>query len=341
MNSKQIERLFFCRSYEYLHIYIQSQRNGTANTFSTYRSGMKSFRTYVNTVAGIPTGKFQFEDCTYDFLLDYRNYLHDNRHLTERTANNRLAVIKSYVNYAAARDVSLQQYAFAVSQVPFYTAPKVQQPIIEDVDALAALLAMPPNTRKGLRDKVIMSVLYDGATRLEELLSLNIRNLDLEDENIRLNLHGKGNKERSIVLDTRTSALIRQYLAECHQNPEPNAPFIYTVVGGVRKAMSKRNVQKLIKKYADKARTDYKLPESVSPHTLRRTRGTLLYRDGVPLESISIMMGHSNTKTTREHYTSPSYDQMRKIANMQNKVIPEEEPIWPDDEDELSKLLGF
>ena len=105
--------------------------------------------------------------------------------------------------------------------------------------------------------------------------------------------------------------------------------------------MSKRNVQKLIKKYADKARTDYKLPESVSPHTLRRTRGTLLYRDGVPLESISIMMGHSNTKTTREHYASPSYDQMRKIANMQNKVIPEEEPIWPDDEDELSKLLGF
>ena len=341
MKSEKIEYLFFCRSYDYLHIYIPKQQNGTENTLSTYKFDLKSFRTYVNTIVGIPTNSFLFKDCTYDFLLDYRNHLHDVRHLAERTANNRVAIIKSYVNYAAARDVSLQQYAFAISQVPLYTEPKMQQPIIEDVDALATLLSMPSNTKKGLRNKVIMSVLYDGATRLEELLSLKVGNLYLGSENIRIRLHGKGNKERTVVLGIKTSALVRQYLSEYHPNLESTAPFIYTIIGGIRKPMSKRNVQKFIKNYADKVRADHNLPTSVSPHTLRRTRGTMLYRDGVPLESISIMLGHSNTKTTRDRYTSPSYEQMRQIANKKNEAIPADLQIWPDDEDEMSKILGF
>lgn len=143
-----------------------------------------------------------------------------------------------------------------------------------------------------------------------------IHNLHLENENIGIRLHGKGNKERTVVLDTKTSALVRQYLSEYHPNLEPAAPFIYTIIGGIRKPMSKRNVQKFIKNYDDKVRADHDLPTSVAPHTLRRTRGTMLYRDGVPLESISIMLGHSNTKTTRDHYTSPSYEQMRRIANL-------------------------
>lgn len=341
MKQSDIQLLFFCRCHDYLHIYIPKQQNGTENTFSTYRSGLKSFRTYINTVAKIPTNKFQFEHCTYDFLLDYRNYLHDERHLTKRTANNRLAVVKSYMNYASARDVSLQQYAFSISQVPFYTEPKLHQPITEDVGALAALLSKPPNTKKGLRDKVIMSILYDGATRLDEVLSLKVGDLCLGNDDIRLRLHGKGNKERIVVLDTKTTALVKQYLNEFHPNLQPSDHFIYTVVGGVQKPMSKRNVQKLIKKYADKVRENHELPESVSPHTFRRTRGTLLYRDGVPIEAISIMLGHANTKTTREHYTSPSHAQMREIANKKNEAIPNEVQIWPDDENEMSKILGF
>ena len=53
------------------------------------------------------------------------------------------------------------------------------------------------------------------------------------------------------------------------------------------------------------------------------------------------MLGHSNTKTTRDHYTSPSYEQMRQIANKKNEAIPADLQIWPDDEDEMSKILGF
>lgn len=342
MKLKNAECLFFCKIHDFLYVYIPEQKNGTGNTLSTYRQGLKTFRSYVNNTAGIPTNQFQFKDCTYDFLLDYRNHLHNEKGLKEKTANNRLAVIKSYMRYAAARDISLQQYEFAVSQVPLYSVPKIQQPVIEDVDALAALLGMPPNTKKGLRDKVIMSILYDGAIRVNELVSLKTGNLSMaDDQSIRLRIHGKGNKERSILLSIKTSALIQQYLEEYHPDRDSNAPFIYTVVGGIQKHMSTRNVQKLIKKYSDRTRIGHSLPKSVSPHTLRRTRGTTLYRDGVDLPAISALLGHSDIKTTRDYYASPSQEQMREIANRKCEAIPEEEPLWPDDEDEISRILGL
>lgn len=335
------EELFFCRTYDFLHVYIPKEKVGSKNTFTTYKQGMKTFRTYVNSIKGIPSNKYLFADCTYDFLLDYRNHLHDVSGMKETTVNNKLSVIKAYVGYAAARDVSLQQLHFAVSQVPYYSVPKVQQPIIEDVDGLAAVLGMPLNTKKGLRDKAIMSTLYDSAMRVDELVSLTVSSVCMDHGDIMIRIHGKGNKERTIVLDSKTSALVRQYADEFHPEKEPGTAFFYTVIGGVRKHMSIRNVQKLIKKYSDKARADHDLPSSVSPHTFRRTRGTMLYRDGVDLAAVAVLLGHSDTKTTRDHYTSPSIEQLRQIANRRNDVVPEVEQFWPDDEEEMSRILGL
>lgn len=337
----RVDDLFFCRTHDFLHVYIPKVKAGSRNTFATYKQGIRAFRAYVNGVKGIPSNKYRFEDCTYDFLLDYRKHLHDMDGLKETTVNNRLAVIKSYVEYASARDVSLQQLLLAVSQVPYYSTPKVRQPVIDDVDALAAILGMPPNTKKGLRDKAIMSTLYDSAMRVDELVSLSVGSVCMDHEDVLIRIHGKGNKERTVVLDEKTSALVRQYAVEFHPTMEVSSPFFYTVVGGRRKHMTTRNVQKLIKKYSDKARADFNIPESVSPHTFRRTRGTLLYRDGVDIEAIAVLLGHSDTKTTRDHYTSPSLQQLREIANRRNEAIPDAEQLWPDDEDEMSRILGL
>jgi len=341
MKKEDISQLFFYKNHDFLYVYIPKQHNGSSHTQSTYKSGMKSFRKYINQVMGIHTNKFKFSDCTYDFLLDYRNHLHDKMHLAESTCNNKLAVIKSYMNYVAGRDISLQQYAFVISQVPFYTLPKKHQPIIESEDALAALLSAPHNTKKGLRDKVIMSILYDAGLRVEEIVSIKIRDVDIKDGCVSLKINGKGDKERLAVLDIKTSALVKQYLDEFHPYLEPTSPLIYTKIKGNIGSMTTRNIQKMIKKYADQIKDKYDLPESVSPHTFRRTRGTMLYREGIPLEAISRMLGHSSTQTTRDHYSSPSIEQMRKIAQKKNELIPDEVQLWPDDEEELNAILGF
>ena len=174
------------------------------------------FREYVRDQKGISIRKFKFSDCTYDLFLDYRNWLHDSKGYMESTTNNRLAAIRSYMNYVSARDISLQQIAFCVSEVPAYRVPKKIGPVIDQLETLTALLSAPPNTRTGLRDKTILSVLFDTAIRVDELVRLDFSDVNLYVFDPYIHVHGKGNKERKVYFSENTLDLIKQYIKEFH-----------------------------------------------------------------------------------------------------------------------------
>ena len=199
MKKIDINSLFFARVSDFIKIYIPHQRNGSSHTVRTYRYALLEFRTYVESVTKISRKKFRYEDCTYDFILDYRNYLYDVKKQKERTVNTKLCAIKSYLSYVAAKDITVQQVEFAVHQVPLYNEPQNLQPIIEDIDALKALLTAPSNTRQGLRDKVILSVLYDAALRVDELASLTMNCVKQDNNNLfKLHVSGKNKKNRNL-----------------------------------------------------------------------------------------------------------------------------------------------
>ena len=105
--------------------------------------------------------------------------------------------------------------------------------------------------------------------------------------------------------------------------------------------MSGSNVQRIVKKHADKARlTCPEVPERVHPHMFRRTRATDLYQSGVALEMVSRILGHSATSTTRI-YAKPS---MQMLRDAMESAFPDSigEPCkWKGDEDELVRLCGL
>ena len=72
----------------------------------------------------------------------------------------------------------------------------------------------------------------------------------------------------------------------------------------------------------------------------RRTRACNLYQDGVELELVSRILGHSSTQTTRI-YATPSVEMMRKAMEHSDSSIPNEAPLWPDDEAEIARLCGI
>lgn len=342
MKKEEFNQLFFSKTHDFLNVYLPKHKDGSDYTKRTYRIALKDFKDYTNNVKGIATGKFLFADCTYDYLLDYRNYLHDEIHRKESTVNTKLAAIKSYVGYASARDTSLLQVYLSIGRVPLYVKPKVQQPIIDDVNSLGAILSMPSNTRKGMRDTVMMSMLYDSGMRISEMRNLIVRDVEVSKNQTRVLIHGKGQKERIIYLDEKTTALILQYLNEYHQERSLLLPFFYTESHGQKHPMSIRNYEKLITKYANKARSNnHPMPARISPHTFRRTRGTNLYRDGIDISVVSGLLGHANIQTTKDFYTSPSPEQLKAVARRRTEMIPDEVQMWPDDEEEVAKELGL
>ncbi len=203
MKKEEFSRLFFSKTHDYLNVYLPKHKDGSDYTKRTYRIALKEFKDYTNNVKGIATGKFLFADCTYDYLLDYRNYLHDTMHRKESTVNTKLAAIKSYVGYASSRDASLLQVHLSIERVPLYVIPKVQQPIIDDANSLGAILSMPKNTRKGMRDTVMMSMLYDSGMRISEMKNMLLRDVEVSENQTRILIHGKGQKERIVYLDKK------------------------------------------------------------------------------------------------------------------------------------------
>lgn len=339
MSRKKPQRsLFFSKTLEFLEHYLPEQAMRSRNTVETYRDALTVFRRYVTDGRGLSIRSFAFEDCTHDFLLSYLEFLKNNGN-AETTCNNRLAAIRAYLWFAAAGDISLQSTALTASRVPFLRVPKLTRETISEND-LAALLAAPPDTKIGMRDQMILTLLYDSAIRVSELLSLNVSSINLDAAIPYIRIYGKGDKERIVAISDATAGHVRNHLKVYHPQKDPDSPFVYTVMKGRRDRMSVGNVERIIKKYADKIRPEHPtLPQSCYPHMVRRTRATNLYQDGTELELVSRILGHSSTETTRI-YAVPSVEMMRRAMEKGN-LSTDEKPLWPDDEAEMARICGL
>ena len=205
------KKLFFSMTLDFLDVYIP-QDSPSIKTVKTYRDGLTVFRRYVCDEKHLSISSFRFEDCTFDLVLDYRNWLLDEKKRARSTVNNRLAAIKSYVRYASARDVTLQQVFLSISEVPFLSVEKRIRPVIEDTEALKAFLDSPPNTRTGCRDTMILSVLFDTMIRADELIRISMGDICLNAGIPYILIHGKGNKERTVSISEKVVPLIRAYM---------------------------------------------------------------------------------------------------------------------------------
>lgn len=339
MSRKKVEKiLFFSKTLDFLEHYLPEQALKSRNTIETYRDALTVFRKYITDTMSLSLRTFSFEDCTHDFLLSYIEFLNKNGN-SETTCNNRLAALRAYLWYAADCDIALQSVALTASRVPFLKVPKLTREIIPD-DALKALLAAPPDTKIGRRDRMILILLYDSAIRVSELLSLNVSSVNLDANIPYLRIYGKGDKERIIAITDKTAGHLKNYLKVYHNMIVPDDPLIYTVIKGHKDRMSVGNVERIVKKYAAQISSEYPdLPEHCYPHMLRRTRATNLYQDGTELELVSRILGHSTTETTRI-YAAPSVDMMRKVMESGN-LKSDEKPLWSDDEAEMARICGL
>lgn len=332
--------LFFLKTRDYLDTYLVKQLSKSPHTVKAYRDSLTVFRRYVLDVKEISILKFKFSDCTREFVLDFICYLKENGS-APTTCNQRLSAIKAYLWFVSDDDISLQPITLSVSRVPFLKEPKLNREIISAND-LAALLAAPADTKTGIRDRTIMILLYDSAIRLEELLALKLSDLNIQGTNPYIRIHGKGDKERIVAITGKNVGHLQLYMRYYHTSSENrDHPLFYTVIKNQTNVMSPGNVERIINKYVDMIRLEHpELPKRVHPHMFRRTRATNLYQSGIELELISRVLGHSSTQTTRI-YATPSMEMLRNAMERGNTELPEEKPLWPEDENEIARLCGL
>ena len=336
-----IENLFFSKTYEFLEIYLPKQACRSKHTVKQYKTGLSSFYDYVSNVRNLSPLSFTFAQCTYQMLLEYKQYMGSVLGHTGSTINCRFAAIRSYLEYVSDGDAAIIPIYLSATKVPSASVPKIQLPIIETED-LAVFLDSPAHTRKGNRDRFILILLYDTAIRVEELVHIKIGDIVIGNSAPSILIHGKGRKERCIVLSEKAADHLKAYISAYHDaSPDPECPLIYTVIHGKMFPMSVRNVERILHKYGEAAKTSIpNLPDSVHPHMMRRTRACGLYQDGVPMEQVAALLGHSNIETTRTHYAKPSKKQMQENMKKGTEQEPDKKE-WVNNIDEIKRKFGL
>jgi integrase/recombinase XerD len=207
--------------------------------------------------------------------------------------------------------------------------------------AVKALLAQPdPKTVKGMRNRMMLILLYDTGVRVQELVDLRVSDLQLQAKNPFIIVTGKGSKTRSVPLMDKTVSHLREYLKRFHAEDGAARPLFYSERSGEPHKLSTDAVAVILKTYGNIARrTCAEVPERVHPHLFRHTRAMDLYRAGMPLSYVAEFLGHVSVNTT-DIYASADVGMLRKAVEKAGPESAEQSPVWKDEES-LKKLCGL
>ena len=332
--------LFFSLTWDFLNVYLPKRAGHSADTIESYRDSLTLFRRFLTDAQHKSLAKFKFSDCTKDCIYSFREHLQQGGNKPS-TVNVRVTAIRTYLYYAADRDISVQSVALAISQIKPLKNIHDEKEVLNE-DALAAILSAPPQTKMGLRDRTILIMLYDSAVRLSELLKIRIGDMSLEGEYPYVFIQGKGNKERTVLLTEKSVGHLKEYVRVFHSSSSRDAFLFSTTIKGNTDRMSSGNVQRILAQYSEVARRVCdSIPQSVHPHMLRRTRASNLYQDGVAIELVSTVLGHARVETTKSHYAKPSVSQLRNALESVPTPAKDEEPLWIGDEEEMARRCGL
>lgn len=213
-----------------------------------------------------------------------------------------LSGLKSFFKYLLLED------EISKSPVELVMGPKLKRKLPDTLsfDEIQSLLdIIDLSTPEGVRNRAIIEVLYSCGLRVSECVSLQISNLHLDVEFIRV--LGKGNKERLVPIGTDAIKYILMYKNEIRNHikvKKQDEDILFLNKRGSH--LSRVMIFLMIKKYAEQAG----IRKSISPHTFRHSFATHLLEGGADLRAIQEMLGHQSITTT-EIYTHLDKDFLR------------------------------
>ena len=178
--------------------------------------------------------------------------------------------------------------------------------VLSSLDVEALLRQPDRSSARGLRDALILELLYDCGLRVTELAGLRVGDVDLEGWLLRV--QGKGGKERYVPFGEEAAEVLKGYLAGPRQSllKEAESPFLLPGARGGR--LTRQGIWKIVKRHLGGAG----VVRQVSPHTLRHSFATHLLANGADLRAVQVMLGHADISTT-QIYTHLSQERLKKV----------------------------
>lgn len=163
--------------------------------------------------------------------------------------------------------------------------------------------------KTALRDSAMMNLMLGTGIRVSECVGLNLQDVDFNNDGIRI--HRKGGKEVTVYFSDEVEQILRAYMEERRHKTASSGSEDALFLSLQNKRMNVRTVEKMVKKYASLV-TPLK---HITPHKLRSTYGTNLYRETGDIYLVADVLGHSDVNTTKKHYAALEEERRRSARN--------------------------
>jgi integrase/recombinase XerC len=231
-------------------------------------------------------------------VRDYRSYLVTVAKRATPTVNKHLAALQDfYVWRGLGQPQGVKRH-----QVPRH-APKALDPRAK-LRYLRAVEAWP-----SARDRAIALLPLYAGTRIAEIATLDVADVQLSARKGELHLVGKGEKTRTVPVHAKLREAVTAWLADRPSKPGADSAALFTSARATR--MTTDAIADVITAITAAAG----LSDHVTSHVLRHTFGTELTRSGVDIVTVAELMGHASLETTRL-YTRPSADDMQRAVDL-------------------------
>jgi len=320
---------------KFLSSYLPDAKNVSHNTISSYCDTFRLFLGYCRDIKCIAIERIQIYEIKPDLVIDFLLWLETERKCSISTRNQRLAALHSFAKFLQAESPQDMFTCQMILNVPYKKKVKSLVSYLS-VEEMKCILQSPDTTTKnGRRDLMLLSLLYDSGSRVQEIVDLTAKDIHLHYPE-KIVLTGKHRKMRSVPIMENTAKLLKNYMEEHAKDfgKDRDVPLFKNRFG---KKFTRAGIAYTLDKYAAKARlTVPSIPESVTPHMLRHTKAMHLLMAGVPIIYIRDFLGHVDISTT-DIYARANIEMKRDILKKVTDTVITEAPSWSKNPD----LMGW
>lgn len=276
-----------------------SQKKVSPSTIQAYKDTFRILLKYIHEEHGIKASSINMETISADTIIGFLNYLEKSRGNSLKTVNNRLAAIKSFMEYVSYESPEYLGTVRKVKAIPFRRVEKKEVCYLTKVEIDSLLNACDTKSSEGRRDHLMLLLLYNSGMRVSEMISIQGKDTHFSDNRkCYLRIMGKGRKERVVPLWQTTTKCLSDFI---HENDiQAND---YLLSGRNVKHLTRSGVRYRIERIVKKA-----VPscpslknKTVTPHVFRHSTAMSLLQSGIDISTIALWLGHESIETTHKY----------------------------------------
>ncbi|MBE6145969.1 MAG: tyrosine recombinase XerC [Firmicutes bacterium] len=276
--------------------YLSNEKRYPETTITSYQKDLDNYSKFIK------NKNINYKSINKDEIRSYLKYL-DELKYSKTTISRILSTLRHFYQYLMINKVvSVNMFKLIKNpkkdkKLPNFLQSDELQKIFDSIDI---------ETPLGIRNRLIVELLYASGLRVSELASLTIDNINIHTKEIRV--LGKGSKERIVFFGDYAKKYLELYLEQSRPILQDKNKTKVLLLNNNGDPLSTRGIQMII----DNVVRDASLKHNISPHVLRHTFATDLLNNGADLKSVQELLGHSSLSTT-QIYTHITNERLRSV----------------------------